>query len=64
MKKITCCYKCEERYPACWGECERYKKEKAEIITESRRSTQDHIMERMICDIQYTGLRKARKGKK
>lgn len=28
MSVRNVCRDCEDRYPACWGSCERYKKEK------------------------------------
>lgn len=29
-KSVTCCYECQERYPACHDYCEKYISEKAE----------------------------------
>ena len=28
MKKITCCRKCDKRYPGCHDECETFRSEK------------------------------------
>lgn len=34
MKKISCCYGCEERYEACHASCDKYKQERAEYDAE------------------------------
>lgn len=36
-KKISCCYRCEDRKVGCHGTCEEYKKEKAERFEEYER---------------------------
>lgn len=31
-KKVTCCYECQNRYPACHDSCEKYQTERAEYL--------------------------------
>lgn len=40
MSQKAPCYGCEERYPACWGNCEKYKTW-AEAVAIMRKSRQD-----------------------
>lgn len=43
MSVRNVCRDCEDRYPACWGSCERYKKEKEQndILKERARKRRE-----------------------
>lgn len=43
MSLRNVCRSCEDRYPACWGSCERYKKEKEQndILKERARKRRE-----------------------
>jgi len=32
MRKINCCWNCEDRYLGCHSECDKYKGEKEELV--------------------------------
>ena len=48
MKCIECCKTCDKRYPACWGSCEKYLKEKEQYekykITINKRDSVDRMI--------------------
>ncbi len=35
-RTVSCCYQCQERTSTCHAICERYKKEKEELLKEKR----------------------------
>lgn len=63
---ITTCKDCAERYPACWGDCPKYLKAKAEYEREKEEYKKKVHDDQAISDVQYHAykVRKAMKEKK
>lgn len=60
---ISVCHRCQERYPACWGSCQKYLDAKAKFIRQKKAREKDLIINEMIESVHYTGLKYERNRK-
>lgn len=60
---ISVCHHCQDRYPACWGSCQKYLDAKAEYVRQKREREKDLIINEMIESVHYTGLKYERNRK-
>ena len=58
---IGVCKDCQERYPACWGSCERYLEAKKELEARKAAKLKAYNMEGAVNAVQYNALRKYRR---
>lgn len=59
MTKV--CKDCQERYPACWGSCEKFLAAKEKHLQQSRAAAQDRHRNNIIKSVQYHGLKRHKK---
>ena len=58
---IKVCHNCQERHPACWGNCERYLAARKEPEARKAAKLKAHHMEGAVNHVQYNALRKYRR---
>lgn len=58
MPAVTCCRDCQDRAPACWGKCERYKAEREKFHAAKRRAEADRKLGQDIEEIHRKRCRK------
>lgn len=57
---INVCHNCQERYPACWGSCQKYLDAKAKFIRQKKAREKDMILNDMLNSVYYTGQKHER----
>lgn len=60
---INVCHNCQDRYPACWGSCQKYLNAKAKYVKRKKAREKDRILNDMLDSVHYTGLKYERNRK-
>lgn len=60
---INVCHNCQDRYPACWGSCQKYLNAKAEFSKHKKAREKDLILNDMLDSVHYNGLKYERNRK-
>lgn len=64
MKTITVCKDCPDRHRACWGECEKYQKARAELDKLKADKANEFKYNEAVGAVQFHSLDKNRKRRK
>jgi len=64
MNITAVCKGCQERYPACWGSCQKYLEARAELDKKKAAIHNSYMTEKTLNAVQYHGLRRAQKGER
>jgi len=55
MTMESVCKDCQDRYPACWGSCPRYKEARKALEEKKRRRQQARKREEAVNSVRYHG---------